>query len=313
MFNFAKHYDLTNSFPNVLLLGNGVIRSSSVSDDKINSWEESVFRLSNQEFTNDQKDEYYGIPYSIRASIISPYNDGERHDKYQKCFQTQVTKQNSVLHKLVSLPFDSILTTNYTYEIENSFYPQYSALVNKKRYAFTHSTQKDAKYLIHSYNKMQNSPEIWHIHGELRRKSSIILTHDEYARLVNKMIERNNHIGNRYEFCKEDIPFTSWIDYFILGNLHIVGLSMDFSEFDLWWLLNRRKRERIKCGDIFYYAFKNEDHEVLRALDKFGVHIIKVDIANTDKYTDKDYEDFYLSVTSQIKHLLYQNKKGTKS
>ena len=46
-----------------------------------------------------------------------------------------------------------------------------------------------------------------------------------------------------WDQARLDEPSGCWLDSFVLGNVNILGLGMDFSELDLWWLLNRKKRE----------------------------------------------------------------------
>lgn len=52
----------------------------------------------------------------------------------------------------------------------------------------------------------------------------------------------------------------SWIDAFFYMNVHIIGLGLDFSEIDLWWLLTRCARLIQKLGKgkienkIYYYC-----------------------------------------------------------
>lgn len=40
---------------------------------------------------------------------------------------------------------------------------------------------------------------------------------------------------------KTDFTPSSWIDYFMLGDVYMVGLGLDISEMDLWWLISCKK------------------------------------------------------------------------
>ena len=55
----------------------------------------------------------------------------------------------------------------------------------------------------------------------------------------------------------------SWIDHFFFSNVHILGLGLDFSEIDLWWILDRRKRLIMEgCpikNHIFFYDIVKKD------------------------------------------------------
>ena len=302
-------YDITQRYPNVLVIGNGLIKSSAISN-QTNSWGESIYCLTDKEVTDEEKSRFEGIPYSVVASINASFDDTERQNRYIGVFQSQRLQPNSILERLARLQFDSILTTNYTYEIENVFNDHYSSLKDKSKYVQKKSETTDGKYLLHYFNRINSSPEIWHIHGELRRKSSIILTHDEYARLIHKIIERNKNIGNRYKLHEKDLNFSSWVDYFILGNLYIIGLGMDFSEFDLWWLLNRRKREKAKCGKIHFFASKKDSEKVCTAIEKFGASVHRYTELDNQFFSEGEYFNaFYNKAVDEIENLLNKERE----
>lgn len=74
----------------------------------------------------------------------------------------------------------------------------------------------------------------------------------------------------------EDFAVKSWIDHFFFSNVHILGLGLDFSEIDLWWILDRRKRLimegcPIKNHIIFYDIVKKDVSykDLLREESKF--------------------------------------------
>ena len=47
----------------------------------------------------------------------------------------------------------------------------------------------------------------------------------------------------------KDKSIISWIDLMFTTDVYIVGFGMDFSEQDIWWILNKRQRF-IKEGKI---------------------------------------------------------------
>lgn len=77
---------------------------------------------------------------------------------------------------------------------------------------------------------------------------------------------------------------SSWIELFFNSNIHIIGFTFDFSEIDLWWVLNKRARmmksnslsSKIK-NEIHFYC--DEIHEQKRALFEsmnVKVHVIRL-------------------------------------
>lgn len=304
----SKKYNVSKTLPNVLLIGNGVLQSlAEINGIKTRNWSESLIKLSDEPMTEAQKEKLKGIPYSVKATIVASAKDTNRNKKYEEVFKTLKVKDYSLLNDLVSIGFDSILTTNYTYEIENCFLHKFSDIKvkDKKKYACQIKRKSlkgktDPKYLIHTYNQVNESPPVWHIHGEERRKSSIVLTHDEYARLLQKLLEENKVNKNKYVEYENEVKYKSWLDYFLMSNLYIVGLGMDFSEFDLWWILNRRMRENQKSGKITYFKTIYDDNNIVNALSHLNINVQEIDVAEAYDITSY-YIKFYKQVTEYIK------------
>lgn len=301
----VKTFNLRLKRPQVVLIGNGLIFQ------KENCWKNIIKKIGNLDNGFDFSNE---VPYSIQATVTTATKDSKRCESYQKVF-TDEEKYHycryESLEKLVNLPFDAILTTNYTYEIENVFKPNFSSFnTNKQRkFAFSSSDRyKDTKYFIRTFNRLGNEnindlKDIWHIHGEIRRPSSMVLTHDEYARLIGKILEYNIKQKNKYQLDFESLTFYSWIDYFIMGDLYIIGQGFDFSEFDLWWLLSRRQRERGEVGKvIFYNPIKESDEAKIDALSQMGVKCKSFDICVDDN--DGAYSEFYEKAIDDIQEEL---------
>ena len=88
--------------------------------------------------------------------------------------------------------------------------------------------------------------------------------------------------ASKYGFTDNGTPLVSWIDAFFFANLHIIGITIDFSEIDIWWLLSRRARllkNRLVTNKIYYYTTfplsKIHQHlPKLRLLERMGVEVI---------------------------------------
>ena len=291
-----KTFDLDTARPKVLLIGNGLTYGTSI------PWGELIKRVSRTGVDVSQYEEIdskgghikFQVPNTILTMATSDIKDKDRHRKYTDILNLQTYPINQNIQRLMEIPFDAVLTTNYTYELEASLHERYTRLkpTSKRKYAATTKKEADAKYLLHTYNRVsQTGPDIWHIHGELRCPSSMILSHDEYARHISRVLQYNQKRGNDYEKYRQEMRFKSWIDYFLLGDVFIIGLSMDFSEFDLWWLLGRRLREKTECGSIvFYEPMKEENRYKQLALADCGVTVencnVNIDLGGT-------YDQFY--------------------
>lgn len=92
--------------------------------------------------------------------------------------------------------------------------------------------------------------------------------HDRYGRLL-KRIEvacgKQRYSGKSNEIV--DRNFHSWPELFLYGDVYIVGLNLSESEFDLWWLLRRKQRERYADGKVFFT--RDLQYLVLVRLDIF--------------------------------------------
>ena len=306
-----KVYNLDVSRPKVLLLGNGIIYDSSISwSDLIKSVRRDGVNISQyEETTSDGKYIKFNIPNTILTLVTSDVSDQVRHDKYVKALKKDSYLENKDLKRMLEVSFDAILTTNYTYEIEAALNPRYPKLnsTSKRKYAVT-TTETDPKFLLHTYNRLvSNGPDVWHIHGELRRPSSMILSHDEYARYISQILTYNTKRGNDYEKDKRELRFESWIDYFILGDVYILGLGMDYADFDLWWLLGRRLRENVGAGKIVFYEPRSSDN-VIKQLALHDCHV-RVENCGVDMDNGGTYPEFYAIAIKDIQKEVNKTKE----
>lgn len=305
-----KSFDLTKQRPQVLLLGNGLSRQKS--------WHDFIKSVADKNVEKYSKNEEFLLPNLILTSAVTDIKkDSERQNQYLKAFENYKYNDCLALNKLLSSNFDAILTTNYTYEIEYAIDKNYCDLTdNTKRDKYAKSTEEkyDDKYLIHTFNRLCNNGfanDIWHIHGEQRRKSSLILTHDEYARLIGKIIDHNKSVGNRYEHYYNNFKFKSWIDYAIMGDLYIVGQGFDYFEFDLWWLLLRRLREKAETGTVYFYEPEKSDNKYkLLALNDLDIKTLSLNCKIDDSISlNEQYTDFYSKAIGNIALQVSKNRK----
>lgn len=295
----GKVFNLNVYRPKVLLLGNGIIYRDEL------TWKKVLATLSTDEKkTNMAEILFEEIPSPILATICINTEDASRHNDYLDLFARERPDEFPILDEILSLPFDAILTTNYTYEIEKSINPEFSTTKGKIGKYAKFLGDKESKFLIHRFNRVKDEngveKDIWHIHGEARRKSSMVLTHDEYARLIGKILEFNANRKNDYEKNFQEFEFKSWIDYFLMGDLYVVGQSFDPCEFDLWWLLNRQMRERGTTGKtIFYEPVKSESNGKIKALEAMNVKCVNcgVDVAKNPQ----NYDIFYKKAVDAIR------------
>lgn len=306
------------SFPQILMLGNGLNRAYSKDD-----WNDFLRKCSNM---GEKEYEQLCSPMPLRAIIATDnniYNSirAKKEELIKQCISNEYMKS---LQNILSIGFNQIITTNYTYELEASLANKLSITENyiKKLSAFIPDRttyQVEPKFLLRSYNK--SSVNIWHIHGEIRKPDSIILGHYNYSALLSKLKGFSESRGNYYqkkELNGKEINYKSWIDYFIMGDIYVLGFGFDFSEFDLWWLLNRKYNEKASHGKLYFFEPEQDEGktEKERLLELFDAKIehcniiipkIKDDKSNKDEVNSK-YFEFYKHATDRIKELVEENK-----
>lgn len=317
----------------LLLLGNGINRSFS--SEPI-AWDNLLKKAQKKLGIKDIPDKL-DLPFPL-AIILRTNNQisdffNDEDTKKELFGKADATELKDIINTILNMGFDDILTTNYSYELEAVCLNKDT--VDKKDLARLAENKVpgkkvESKYLIHSFNHLKNSEydnNIWHIHGEAKKPNSIIIGHDYYARLLARYIELINRRRKDYQnawVSGENIGY-SWIDRFIQSDIYILGLGLDFSEMDLWWLLEKRHYETGNRRCAIYYSPDKEDESYdvkSKLLEIYGVEKrsfgITIKVANP-KCSDNEkkaiklendllYKDFYTRALKDIKTEMSNNK-----
>ena len=70
----------------------------------------------------------------------------------------------------------------------------------------------------------------------------------------------------------------------------------DFSEMDLWWLLNRKKRENAQHGKVYFYEPSKGNEVKHSLLDTYGAEIIDLKF----RTEPVNYQNFYTFAIEDI-------------
>lgn len=281
---------MKNGIPQVLLLGNGINRAFN-SD----SWDDLLNSIDRRADRYDIGD--YRCPETLKAILVTGDNvDKALQDQKERLGNLgteKSEKQMQLLRRLLSAGFDEILTTNYSYELETAALGQDKVNERSLRRKQGHTDEVkrcETGLMLHTYNRTEFGGcerRIWHVHGEARKPDSMILGAYYYGNLLGKMIGLNKKRGNYYSARQsgETPKIRSWTDAFILGDVYILGFGMGFAESDMWWLLNRKKRENGNVGKTYFYEFKSE-RDINRAkmdlLELMDVEIIYKSVSGND-------------------------------
>lgn len=61
-----------------------------------------------------------------------------------------------------------------------------------------------------------------------------------------------------------ELKIKYWIDHFFFSDVYIIGFGFDYSEIELWWILDRRRRLMLQnksliSNKIIYYDIVDKD------------------------------------------------------
>lgn len=104
-----------------------------------------------------------------------------------------------------------------------------------------------------------------------------------------------------YGFKESGSGLMSWIDTIFFTNLHIIGMALDFSEIDIWWLLSRRARlskSNLIRNKIYYYptfplSESQSQNSKLNLLEELGVEVVYHNITQDIETGTVDYNQIY--------------------
>ena len=285
--------------PKVLLLGNGMNRVFGGA-----SWSGLLEKINRTDFTADQ---VKGIPFPMQAVLLSKdHVDVSLHDLQRELTHCEVHPWLSEqLQRLLAMPFDCILTPNFTYEIQCAVMPDF--VDHAPRY-LTHTCAvplAEKGFMLHTYYDLpvgERTLPLFHIHGEARVPTTVILGHYYYGNLLFCCDE---YLTRRAPACRYplwvgggEMEALSWLDYFILGDVYSLGFGFDTSEMDLWWLLCRKKRERADHGELYFFEPERKSALTKKALlEAYQAQCVTLGVSEPE---GKDYRNFYEMAVREI-------------
>lgn len=288
---------------NTLFFGNSLNRLT----EKNISWDELLNKLKDiRKFENgnlpntmiyerimlerpDVEEDVLHDEYNVKETISELMNNIEPHDVYFKLFNSN---------------FQNYITTNYDYAFIDSIIDK--QIINLP--IIEHSTEDvySIRRLKEIKNTLEKKKNFWQIHGEIRKPASIMLGLDHYCGSIGKI---DSYIKGWYnyivdgekivqpsieeKFKTNSFNNSSWVELFFISNIHIVGFSLDYSEIDLWWIINKRARlkksqnlRNLIKNKIIFYCNEIDEHKkgVLESMD-IEVKIIKLSNKKS-KYLD---------------------------
>lgn len=285
--------------PQVLLLGNGLNRVYGGA-----SWTGLLEKINRTAFTTEQ---VKSMPFPMQAVLLSKdHVDISLQDLQRELTQCELHPWLAEqLQRLLALPFDCVLTPNFTYEIECAVISDF--LEHPQRYLrHTQAVPRAEKwFMLHTYYDLplERGPlPLFHIHGEARTPSTVILGHYYYGNLLFCCDEYLTHRAPNHRYPlwpgQDGMPALSWLDYLILGDVYSLGFGFDTSEMDLWWLLCRKKRERAPHGDLWFFEPERKSMQTKQALlEAYHAKCISLGVKEPGA---EEYKHFYEMAVKDI-------------
>jgi hypothetical protein len=261
--------------PKVLMLGNGVHQAFGLA-----SWESLLKPSWTRELTEDQMDGMEQMPPSLRPVVLTEDGLDARVKELSRTLAglRASPQEEELLKQYASLPIDAILTTNDTYALEKAVDPAFQCKAGRRCRWRKQSCATGGKYAVqqlHTYFACgKDAPPIWHIHGEAARPNSVILEHEQWGKLMTKMQQYLPSLIARYNLSaakRRSMKLYSWLDYFMLGEVHMVGVEMALADFDLWWLARCKKRHFPECKTVLYKPDVKPEERLLA--ETYGVTV----------------------------------------
>lgn len=272
-----------------LLLGNGI---NLLFRDP--SWEaliEEELLRSNSLLTYE---EIEGMPATMQIVVATNDSVGSRMKELSERLADQdlTPERIAFLQRLLSLPVDDFLTTNYSFELESGDGMKAGKRQYSSRLRSTFELQaKHKAFRLYQYYETTCGKRIWHVHGDIAKPDTMLMGHYYYAKQLKHIQDCVAKTIQRYRICMEkgeEFRSYSWVDQFLTGDVYILGLGMYLCESDLWYLLCCKKRNFPETK-ICFYDKECRDKTINIMLKTYGVSMIDGDALGSTG----TYEGFY--------------------
>lgn len=287
-----------------LLLGNGVNR---LSNENV-SWEEVVQKLTKTSPTQKELKLRKATPFALlyEQMVLSSATDSLVEDELQCKRQVASLlaglRPNHFHEQLVGGAVKHILTTNYDYTLEGA----------TRLKVLPKNLQRESKYSVFR-RKGVGDAYIWHIHGEVSAPASITLGYDHYSGYLQKLrtyatadrTAKGNSPFKRqqYDFDRGIGPRYCWLDVFFRDDIHIVGLTLDYTEIDLWWALTYKARLKArgwKTGRTYFHDGHRGEHDESGSAKQSLLRALSVDVFDKRCNDTQEFEHAYSSFISDV-------------
>jgi hypothetical protein len=267
------------------LIGNGINR---VIPNGVKSWEELLNDIARDFNVSAEVNDFKPFPLAFEEIVFNSSGNFDatlRNIKEKIASKLTHVPHNKYHEQIINSGIKNILTTNYDYAFEKVIFKDFKNeefLAPRSTFETLNSLRRRTCLKKKSIDKKLSQDElnIWHIHGEINQRlkpserknvsyaHSIMIGYEHYGAYLAEIQKYVKGEFDRFnKSTSEQSPkFNSWIDCFFLNELHIAGITFDFSEHHLWWLLNYRAKQIRKekyrhfyKNSIYYYHHVTSD------------------------------------------------------
>lgn len=271
----------------VLFIGNGVAMRMGAAK----SWDKIIADLAEQYLSHADSGPLKKLPYNMQ--IVAATHDTVDESMVELCQKlrgiTLDEKQKAFGRRILSLPFERIITTNYTYELERS------VSENKTFRCRYFEKKRERDMSLFGYIPVtvgEEEKQIWHIHGHACAPNSVIMGHYFYGKLLSSIQSYISTMLKGWRMRQNidgDFEIRSWVDSFMTDDVYMVGFGMDLCEADIWWLACCKKRHFPDSRIYFYVPEwdlpKDDPRRIL--MNAYGIVIREISCP------EKDFSAFY--------------------
>jgi hypothetical protein len=234
-----------------LLMGNGI---NLVSNGGA-SWEHVLIALRDQGATCKEIEHLKDKPFALAYEEVLLSATSEGRPPNEQVLKKRIAElvdglaTNEFHGRVMKSGVKHVLTTNYDYGFEKAS----GQRVERK------DLKRETKYSVFR-RRAVGSTYVWHIHGESEVPNSITLGYDQYSGYLQKLrghatADRASDSASPFKrgergFDTLEGTVYSWLDVFLRDDIHIVGLGLDYTEIDLWWVLTYKARLKARGWQV---------------------------------------------------------------
>ena len=278
----------------VLFAGNGVAMRIGAA----NKWNEIISEFAKEYAPQLDGELLKKLPYNMQ--IVAATQDNVDKSMVELCQKlkeiTLDEKQKAFGRRILELPFDRIITTNYTYELERS------VSENKTFRCRYFEKKRERDMSLFGYIPVtigEEEKQIWHIHGHACAPNSVIMGHYFYGKLLSSIQSYISTMLKGWRMRQNidgDFEIRSWVDSFMTDDVYMVGFGMDLCEADIWWLACCKKRHFPDSRIYFYVPEwdlpKDDPRRIL--MNAYGIVIREISCP------EKEFSAFYEEILKEF-------------